>query len=983
MKKKTIKKFPQRKSLKNKIKSKGKNLKKDLDFPVVGIGASAGGLEAFKQFFNNTPVDSGMAYVVIQHLDPNREGMLPELLQRMTKMKVVEVENGTKIAPNFVYVIPHNKSMSIVNEQLMLGVPKEGLRLPINLFFKSLALDLHERAVGVILSGMGSDGALGMVAIKEKYGLTVVQKPENAKFDSMPRSAVENVDIDIIADAKDLPEKIAKFYAGTLKNRNEHEHPTAKTSAFEKIMVILRNASENDFSLYKSNMVQRRIERRMNIHRINNMSDYVEYLHNNKGEVKMLFKEMLIGVTSFFRDPKTWELMKEKTLPKLIAKKKLLRAWVPACSTGEEAYTLAMIFTELMEETENNEKISLQIFATDLDNEAIEKARKGIFSDKIVENVSQKRLKRFFRADKNTFQISREIREMIVFAPQNVVKDPPFTNIDIISCRNLLIYMDNELQDRLISIFRYALNSGGLLLLGSAETLGNNDKDFLAIDNRHKIYQLMRQDKKAFIYTAPEQFFNPVSATKKKELAIKDKINLEDLTEQLILQQYSPAGVLVTSKGDIVHITGHTGKYLEPAAGKTNWNIFAMLREGMRGEFERAFKKILKNKKTVSISNIRVDYQKGAKAADIMLKYVGNNNAMNGMVLVLFSDTDKSFGDIMQSNDKDKKNESNACKELRFELQRAKDNLHANEEEMQTSQEELKSVNEELQSNVEELQSSNEELTTSKEEMQSLNEELQTVNSEMQSKMVIYEKVNNDMRNLMESTEIAVLFVDKKSCITQFTFSATKLYSLRQSDVGRPFTELNSDLIYPDMKKDTEEVLRSLVFIEKEIHTKTELWFRVRIMPYRTLDDHIDGLVITFTNITVLKKLEAVMKESERQGKLMHTFMDQGLALLEIITDENDSPVDYKFVDMNESYIQLFGINHETAVGIGISEVMPEAGAYWTDMIKKAVLTGEPVYYESFLETSGKYFGVYIYSPEKKQVALLVTDITKIKKEKR
>ena len=719
-----------------------------------------------------------MAYVVVQHMDPKREGMLPELLRRMTKIKVTEVSDGVRVEPDRIYVIPSNKKMIISNGKLQLSetVLIGGLRLPIDHFFRSLAAELHERAVGVILSGMGADGALGMMAIKENHGLTAVQDPETAGFDSMPRRASDLIHVDIKAQAAELPGRIADILDAELKARKPSEKPAKKPGVIEKIIKMVSAATGNDFSQYKENMIQRRIERRMAVCRINDMESYAAYLQKHTDEAERMFKEIMIGVTNFFRNPEMWDKLKTDIIPALIKEnsaKSSLRAWVPACSTGEEAYTLAIVFREAMEQSEHYGKISLQIFATDLDERAVEKARKGVFGGNIAADVSQKRLNKYFKYENNTYKISSQIREMIVFASQNVVKDPPFNNLDIITCRNMLIYMNSALQDRVIKTFQYSLNPGGILVLGSAEAVGSSVTSFDYIDIKNKIYSMKSKGGK-----------------------------------------------------EIIHLPQFAAK-----------KVFA---GGLKADSPKK--------------------RSGSKAGAGVIKKMKN--------------------------------------------------LRDAQEEMQTSQEELKSVNEELQS-------TNEELTTSKEEMQSLNEELQTVNTEMQSKLNIYENLNNDLKNLLDSTKIAVLFLDKKNCITQFTTAATGIFNLRQADIGRPFTDLTSRITYPEITDDIEGVLRTLAFTEKDVAAEGSNWYKARIMPYRTTDDRIEGTVITFTDITVSKKLEATLREIEMKSKAVMNSVSNEIASLS---------KDGNVLSLNKAAVKYFNVNETDAVGKNYFELLvPEA----------------------------------------------------------
>jgi two-component system CheB/CheR fusion protein len=541
-------------------------------FQIVGVGASAGGFEALEQLFMNMPADCGLAFVVIQHLSPTHKGMLGELLQRVTKLKVYTVTERMKVKPNSIYVIPSNKSMTILKGAFHIFDPveKHGLRLPIDLFFRSLAEYQKEQSIGIILSGMGSDGSLGLKAIKEREGTVLVQDPASARFDSMPRSAIEAVMVDIVAPADKLSEKLISLTRQS-PPLIPAEDPEKDTSALERVITMLRTQTGNDFSQYKKSTMYRRIERRMGIHQLNKIESYVHFLQQNPAEVDILFKELLIGVTNFFRDAAVWEEIKTNILPSVFAKlpqRYTLRAWVPGCSTGEEAYSLAIVFSEALAKANLNKSISLQIFATDLDNNAIEKARKGVFTANISADVSPERLTRFFSKAGEQYKVNAEIREMVVFAPQNVIKDPSFTRLDFLSCRNLLIYLDSDLQKKLLALFHYSLNPGGILLLGSSETHGSQGNLFITENSRLRIY------KRSGVPLKDEQFYLPVSSKHNKpdisgnRVQVKTPDNLQTFTDQLLLQQFTPASVLVSNTGDILYITGDTGKYLSPAAGK-------------------------------------------------------------------------------------------------------------------------------------------------------------------------------------------------------------------------------------------------------------------------------------------------------------------------------------------------------------------------------------------------------------------------------
>lgn len=832
-----------------------------LSFPVVGIGASAGGFEALRLFFLNTPIKSGIAYVVIQHLDPNYKGILPELLQRVSALKVIQASDRLRVQKDHVYVIPPNKSISILNGFLYLFEPieKRGLQLPIDYFFKSLAEDQKNRSIGVILSGMGSDGSLGLKAIKEKGGIAVVQEPADAKFDGMPKSALKAVNVDILGPAAELPAKLNKWIEkGSEADSAEAVNRKNKRS-LEKIILLLRSQTGHDFSLYKETSLSRRVERRMQVHQIINISTYIRFLQENPNEIELLFNELLIGVTSFFRDENLWKELKENVLPDFMNKHPdnyTIRAWLTGVSTGEEAYSLAIILKELCDELEPNKSFSIQIFATDIDSIAIEKARKGVFSQKSMEDVSLERIDKFFIREEESFRVKSTIREMIVFAPHDVIKDPPFTRQDILFCRNMLIYMQPELQRKLMNLFFYSLKKDGIMVLGSAENENSEHQQFETIDSKMKIYRRKQKDLSQRVLDLPSSFSNTSKSTSSQIRTMKSTDNIQTLADQIILQRFSPASVLVNQDGDILYITGRTGKYLEPAAGKANWNIYAMAREGLRNELPAAIRRAKQKFEAEKLTQIRIGSNGGANLVDVTFQQLEQPESLKGTIMIVFSDVPVTQAPQPGKTRKGSKNATAREQELETELLQAREQLQSLREEMHTTQEELKSTNEEMQSTNEELQSTNEELTTSKEEMQSLNEELQTVNAELQSKLSDLIEVNNDMKNLLNSTDIATLFLDRKLNIRRFTDKLTKLYKLRQTDIGRPFTDMVSSMLYPDMVNDAMEVLRTLVFKEKAIETKEGYWYNVRIMAYRTYDDHIDGLVITFIDITSAHKVE-------------------------------------------------------------------------------------------------------------------------------
>jgi len=850
----------------NSLKVSEKQNSKFPGFPIVAIGASAGGLEALEQFFAQVPKDNGMAFVIIQHLDPNHKGILPELLQRTTSMKVMQVTDQLEVKPDHVFVIPPNKSMSILNGHLHLfeATVLRGLRLPIDVFFRSLADDQKEKSIGIILSGMGSDGSLGLKAIKEKGGTVLVQEPLTSKFNGMPSSAIETIPVDIIASAGELPSKLIAYlkYSHSIKEKLLIEDKN-KTN-LEKIIILIRAQTGHDFSFYKKNTLYRRIERRMNIHQLDRITNYVRLLQENPIELGILFKEILIGVTNFFRDNLIWDKLKEQILPDLfneLPNSYMLRVWIAGCSTGEEAYSFAIIFKEAYEKMKKNKNITLQIFATDIDNDAIEIARKGVFSSNIVAEVSPERISRFFTINESSYTINNSVRDMVVFAPHSVIKDPPFTKLDFLFCRNLLIYLESELQKKLMDLFYYSLNPNGFMILGTAENVNSDEILFSNYDTKLKIYKKIRSSKEIERIVFPNTF-TPIKQAKENVAVIKNDNNIQKFADQLILQQFAPASVLINRDGDILYITGRTGKYLEPAAGKANMNIYAMAREGLRNELLRGVRKVKQRSGLVHLKNIRIENNGVIQLVNITIQPTDKPEEFRETIMIVFTDVIVLPKHLSKISASGKQIFTTSEQEQELEFHQTLEELQSTREEMQTSQEELKSTNEELQSTNEELQSTNEELTTSKEEMQSLNEELHTVNIELQNKVIELTAVNNDIVNLLNSTDIATLFLDRELNIRRFTDQVTTIIKLRLTDIGRPFTEMVSDLNYPEIADHARDVLKTLIYRESDISADKNKWFKVRIMPYRTLDDRIDGLVVTFIDISVAKNLETELKET-------------------------------------------------------------------------------------------------------------------------
>ena len=921
-------------------------------FTIVGIGASAGGLEALELFLGGVPAGSGLAYVVVQHLAPHHKDMMVELLQRGTTMPVLQISDRLRVKPNHVYVIPPNRDLSILHGVLHLLEPAapRGLRLPIDYFLRSLAADQQANAVAVILSGMGSDGALGLGAIKEKGGAVFVQDPASAKFDGMPRSAIDTGMVDAIEPAGALAARIVAFRHHTPMlaapppgGAEEPEH-----DALDKVIVLVRAQSGHDFSAYKKSTIYRRIERRMGLHQLATLPDYVRYVRANPHEAQLLFKELLIGVTSFFRDRAVWDQIEADVIPALLAAHPeggTLRAWTPACSSGEEAYSLAIAFHATLERLPPSARYTLQIFATDLDADAIDKARAGHYPHNIAADVDEARLRRYFVQTEHGYRVCKEIREMVTFAPQNIVMDPPFTKLDLLTCRNLLIYLEADLQRKLLPLFHYSLRPGGILILGSAETVGAASGLFTAWPGKTRIYQ--RRDNSprsepvdfpASIYgRARRRASEPPAGASPTPAAMA---NVQTLTDALLQQRFAPAAVLTTDKGDIVYISGKTGRYLEPAAGKANLNIFAMAREGLGGALNEVFARVVREQGQQLIKGLRIGAVDNPITTNVDVLSLHEPSPLRGMVLIVFTDLPPAVparrrGKLAGADAERLNAMTHEMEQSRVELQRAR-------EEMQTSQEELKSTNEELQSTNEELQSSNEELTTSKEEMQSMNEELQTVNHELSAKVDELSQASDDMKNLLNSTEIATLFLDEQMRIRRFTNRVTAIIKLIPSDAGRPLTDLVSSLDYPAMADDARDVLSSLVFREVQVRAHDGRWFTVRIMPYRTQDNRIDGVVITFIDISAAKTLERALRLADHRFRLAIEH----------------APLSMFSQDLDLRYTWVHNLQPQLRAGDAIGKrdadlLPPEDAARLTALKREALEQGTSVHTETSVRVQG------------------------------
>ncbi|WP_239451238.1 chemotaxis protein CheB [Methanosarcina horonobensis] len=916
-----------------------KEQKPEQNFPIVGIGASAGGLGAFEAFFSGIPADvsPGVAFVIIQHLDPKHKSILNTLIGRYTNMPVYEIIDGMAVQPNCVYVIPPNSDLIYRDGTLHTLEPtvRHGHRTPIDFFFRSLAEEKKERAIGIVLTGTGSDGTLGIRAIKAEGGMVMAQSPETSEYDSMPRSVIDTGLADYILPPKEMPDQLIAYVTQAF---GRSVHPTVRAEdLMNRIFNLIFTQTGHDFSHYKKGTINRRIERRMAVHSMRRIDEYVHYLEKKPAEVEALYRDFLISVTSFFRNSKAFDALQEEVIPNFFVGKRpndTIRIWVPGCSTGEEAYSIGILFQEYMETVRRNFKIL--IFATDIDSRAIERARAGIYPASIAADVSPERLERFFTVSPDgNYRINKNIREMVIFSEHDLIKDPPFSKIDLLSCRNLLIYMDGELQKRLIPLFYYSLNPGKYLFLGSSETINGFTDLFDTLDRSAKLYKSrpnVGAEKLRSIATfIPSRLESREIHGKPEEIPFQAKPKYREMTEQILLQNYAPVGVLVNENGDIFYTHGRTGMYLELATGEAGLNILKMAREGLHHRLPIALHRAAIDKKISFYSGVQVKTNGDFTSINLMVIPLATTPyAVEGsdLYLVIFEEPPKwiqeniegaATRDVKGGTTESGKEVDQRILELMEQLRIKEEELKATNEELETSTEELKSSNEEMQSINEELQSSNEELESSKEELQSVNEELATVNTELQNKVTDLSQANNDMNNLLAGTDIGTIFVDYGMRVMRFTPAVTNLVNLIPTDVGRPIRDIVPNIIgYDRLIEDIREVLDKLTTKELEIQTKDGMWFLMRIKPYRTLDNVIKGAVITFIDTTELRRSRELLKESDIKVN----------RLAVVVRDSNDAvtlqDLEGRILAWNPSAERMYGWSEAEALKMNISSLVPE-----------------------------------------------------------
>jgi two-component system, chemotaxis family, CheB/CheR fusion protein len=879
-------------------------------FPVVGIGASAGGLDAFRQLLSHLPIDTGMAFVLIQHLEPNQKSLLSEILSRETTMPVVEVQQGMAVEPNCIYVIPPSTKMVILQGLLHL-TPRDkthGVAMPIDAFFLSLAIDRGSKAIAVVLSGGESDGARGLEAVKEAGGITFAQCEASAKVSSMPNTAVATGQVDFVLPPSAIAEELANI------SRHPYVvHPTPARvvaaiangeTALQAIFTILQTNVGVDFRLYKHTTLKRRILRRMVLYRLETLEEYVIYLQEHRAEVQALYEDILIHVTSFFRDPIAFVTLANKVFPVISnrAPDSPIRIWVVGCSTGEEVYSIAICLLEFLDS--QAVKPPIQIYATDISDWAIEKARKGIYPQNRVADVSPERLQRFFVPIEDGYQIGKSVRELCVFAKQNLCSDPPFSKLDLISCRNVLIYLGTALQKKVFPIFNYALKSTGFLLLGTSETIGKSADLFTVIDKKYKIYSRKivstRLSLDLIANTYASEITNP---TFRNPGTVWSDLELQREADRLVLDRYAPVGIVINSDLEIVHFRGQTSPYLESAPGRASHNLLKMAKDGLKIELRTAIHQA--KQRDLPVKKIGLQFQESSQLKEVNIEVIPiqARGADERYFLVLFEDvTSVKTSDItkkIETTSYHAKLNSDKQEIIRLnqELENTKEYLRSIIEEQEATNQDLRAANEEILSSNEEFQSSNEELETAKEEIQATNEELNTINDELQHRNTEVMRVSNDLQNLISSTNIPILMLDSDLCIRSFTPLVQSILHLIPADVGRPFRDISPMLQLPDLEEQIREVMDTLTLKEQEVQDQNGHWYDLRIRPYRTIDNKIDGVILILVDIDALKRSMVELQYSHNYNQAIIETVREAL----IVLDKN-----LRVFTANQSFYRMF-----------------------------------------------------------------------------
>jgi two-component system CheB/CheR fusion protein len=853
-------------------------------FPIVGIGASAGGLDAFTRFFQALPEEPGMAFVLIQHLDPTHDSMMSDLLGRRTQVRVLQVTKEMEVEKNTAYIIPPGKYLGLENNRLILSdLPEQrGMRMAVDHFFETLARARKEKAICIVLSGTGTDGTLGLKAVKASGGLALVQDPETAQQEGMPRSAINTGAVDRIMAPEEMPRFLLEYANHPYVNGEAEDPPREATArkpvdVLDTILNLLFTRTGHEFHAYKKGTLQRRVHRRMSLTQVMRMEDYLDLLQSDDRECEALFKDLLINVTSFFREPEAWQALEELVLPRLVERcdrDRTIRVWTPGCSTGEETYSIAILLQETMEQ--HQKRCSLQIFGTDIDREAYQVARAGRYPESIESQVSAERLNRFFDRDQDQYVIKKQVRETVVFAPQSLLSDPPFTGLDLIICRNLLIYLENDIQEKILRLFHFALKDGGYLFLGNSENTGQQRHLFEPVSKSRRIYRRLAAARPAHIDLPVFQVRRP--GERKEESGRRPgwhrSVTPAEITRQAVLAEYAPPSVLVDRAYDVLYYLGGAGEFLRQPEGEPTRNLLEQMRPGMKTRLRALLHRVVRSGRPSRTDEGRMEHEAGGHRRVVLeATPLTQPPEAEGMILVTFrprpeTGGDQGTGPAAAAPGAAEDQDGTAVEQLEQELHATREELQATIEELETANEELKASNEEVMSMNEELQSTNEELETSKEELQSLNEELTTVNNELREKVQELEEANDDIANLLASTHIPTLFLDRDLKLKRFTPATENLMHLVPSDVGRPIDHIARWFDDPGLLADCHLVLKDLAPREREIPSHDGRWHNRRILPYRTQNDRIGGLVIAFFDITQRRKDLQEIQAREDQLRL-------------------------------------------------------------------------------------------------------------------
>ena len=892
---------------------------------VVGIGASAGGLAALKKFFDRVPAESGLAYVVVVHLAPDQKSLLADLLQPHVKMPVTQVTATVALEADHVYVIPPNANLNTIDTHLRLSKLEERRRerAPIDHFFRTLASTHDGHAVGVVLTGTGSDGTLGVKDIKARGGFVLVQDPNEAEYDGMPQSAIATGLADLVLPVAEIPETILRFERTRPRvpfTKNAEDVTESEERLLQSIFAELRARTERDFSRYKRSTILRRIVRRMQLNYLEDLPAYLEKLRQEPEEARALADDFLVTVTHFFRDPEVFEKLEKELIPGLFEGRKVdepIRLWSVGCATGEEAYSLAMVLVEEAARRDSNAPI--QVFASDLHERSLIKAREGFYPGDIATDISAKRLKRFFHKENGGYRIRKEVRELVVFAPHNLLADPPFSRLDLIVCRNLLIYLQREVQGDVIDLFHYALRAGGRLLLGSAETIETSDL-FRTEDKKLCLYR-----KRNVPPPEPRLPVFPLTRARRSDEPPPEKGDLGPPPDssatvlQRMVERYAPPCLLIGEDGKLAQVAGNAGRYLLHPRGEPTHNVFKLVREELRVELQATVQAVRETHGPLDSRPIPVRFN-GAPHPVVMRVRPGAGPGEEGFVLVLFEEREPEKATATTTEDSasaDGGSTDERVRELEAELRTSRQRLQAIIEEYETSQEEMRASNEEMQSVNEELRSTMEELETSKEELQSINEELQTVNQENRHKVEELAQLSGDLQNLLAATDIATLFLDRDLRIMRFTPKISELFNVKMTDRGRPLSDLTHSLGYPELNSDAKAVLARLVPVEREVWDEAGRCYLTRVLPYRSTEDHIDGVVITFVDITRRLQAETSLRDSEERYRLLvNNAREYAILLIDL---------DGRITSWNVGAERIFGYTAKQIVGRPLSDLFTEA----------------------------------------------------------